>query len=319
MKGLAFPGDPNLLVGLAQPDDAGVYRLTDEIALVQTLDFFTPIVDDPRAFGRIAAANALSDVYAMGGKPLCAMNIVCFPLKDLPLEVLRAVLQGGIDALQEAGVAMAGGHSVQDPELKYGLSVTGIVHPQKIWSKQGARAGDRLVLTKPLGTGIVTTAIKAGLAGAEAERAVIASMSALNRRAAELLAGQPVHACTDVTGFGLLGHAAEMVEGTKVGLSFDSAALPVFPGVLELLRQGLAPGGLQRNLSYRSSMIDFDSNVPHDMQDLLFDPQTSGGLLVSLPPESADKVLKALHKAGIADARIVGEVLASPAGRIRVR
>jgi len=226
--GLTFPADENVLVGLNEPDDAGVYQITDDVALIQTVDFFTPIVDDPYWFGQIAVANALSDVYAMGGRPVTAMNLVAFPLKDMELSVLRRILEGGLDKMREAGVSLVGGHSVEDKELKYGLSVTGLVHPRKILTKKGFRAGDKIVLTKPLGTGIINTAIKAGMASPEIIEQVTRMMARLNRDAAEVMKRFNVHACTDVTGFGLLGHLCEMVVDSGLGMRLFADTIPIY-------------------------------------------------------------------------------------------
>ncbi len=241
MCGLVFPTDENVLVGLDRADDAGVYKVSEDLALIQTVDFFTPVVDDPYWFGQIAAANALSDVYAMGGIPKTAMNLVAFPVKQMDLSVLRRIIQGGLDKLTEAGVVLVGGHSIEDRELKYGLSVTGFIHPRKVLTKKGLRPGDRLVLTKPLGTGIVNTAIKAGLASEALTDRVTRLMAALNREAAAVMAGFDVHACTDVTGFGLLGHLAEMVSGSGAGARLDSGRVPVIAEALEFAAMGLIP------------------------------------------------------------------------------
>jgi len=315
--GLPFEAHPSLLVGLERADDAGVYKLSDELALVQTLDFFTPIVDDPFCFGQVAVANALSDLYAMGGRPLCAMNIVCFPSKKMPIEVLREILRGGLEKLREAETVLAGGHSIDDPELKFGLSVTGTVHPDRIWTKAGARAGDRLILTKPLGTGVVNTAVKRERASAAAAEAAIASMTALNRRAMELLEGE-VHACTDITGFGLLGHACEMIEGAPVGFCLDADRIPLLPEALAYAEAGLKPGGLGRNREFRAPLVDLDPAVPPALADLLYDPQTSGGLFAAVPASRASALLEAMRGAGI-EAAEVGEVVPAPAGRILVQ
>lgn len=287
-------------------------RLTDEIALIQTVDFFTPIVDDPYLFGQIAAANALSDVYAMGGRPLCAMNIVCFPKKDMEISILTDVLKGGLFKIREADALLVGGHTIEDHELKYGLSVTGVVHPRKVLLNRGAQAGDVLVLTKPLGTGIVATAVKADMATQESQAASMACMTALNRKAAEAISGLCVHACTDVTGFGLVGHLAEMIQGSEVGAVVRSADVPVFAGVEEYCNQGLLPGGLHRNRDYRAKIVNMDTAVPQHLQDVLHDPQTSGGLLVALPSEEAQKLLSGL------DAAVIGEVVSDPPGKIVV-
>lgn len=303
-------------MGLEHADDAGVFRISDELALVQTLDFFTPIVDDPYTFGLIAAANALSDVYAMGGRPLTAMNIVAFPVDTMDISVLTEILAGGLAKLQEAGVALVGGHSVADHELKYGMSITGVVHPDRVLTNRGARPGDALVLTKPLGTGIVNTAIKAELAGPAAVGRVIASMVALNRAAAEVAAGFPIRACTDVTGFGLLGHACEMIEGSGAGLRIPASALPVFPEVEGLCDLGLLPAGLHRNREFRSGSLEIAPGVPRHLVDAVCDPQTSGGLLLAVDGSQADRLVSELRAAGIADAARVGEVLADPAERV---
>jgi len=307
-----------VLVGLERGDDAGVYRLTDDLAIVQTVDFFTPIVDDPYLFGQIAAANALSDVYAMGATPLCAMNLVAFPGGKMDIEVLRQVLRGGLDKIHEAGAALVGGHSITDPELKYGLAVTGKAHPDRVMTNRGARAGDRLVLTKPLGTGIINTALKRQKAGEAAVARVTASMAELNRGAAEVIVDAEPSACTDVTGFGLAGHAAEMIEDADVGLVLDGAALPLFPEALDLAARGCKPGGLKRNREYRQGMVDVDDGVPAPLADLLYDPQTSGGLLAAVPGAAAADLVRRLHDAGVADAAVIGEVVDRPAGRIRL-
>jgi len=289
-------------------DDAGVYRLSSDLAIIQTIDFFTPIVDDAYMFGQIAAANALSDVYAMGGKPLTAMNLLCFPMKTLGISVLEDVLRGGVDKVNEADVVLIGGHSVDDTELKYGLSVTGTVHPDRLVTSAGARPGDLLVLTKPLGTGIINTAIKAGLASEDLIARVSSSMATLNRRASELMLEAGVHACTDITGFGLLGHAVQLAESSQVSLKLHLASIPCFPEVAGLAQQGLCPGGLFRNKDYYLSKVAFSESVPDHMQDILFDAQTSGGLLICLEPSGAETLLKRLHAAGVTEAAVIGEV-----------
>jgi len=305
-----------LLTGIA--DDAAVYRLEEDLALIQTVDFFTPIVDDPFIFGQVAAANALSDVYAMGGKPILAMNIICFPVKKMDISVLQRILLGGARKLQEAGVLLVGGHSVEDEEIKYGLSVTGLVHPDKIWRKKGAREGDKLILTKPLGTGIINTAVKAEMASRELEAKSIQTMLTLNKRAAEIMAEAEVHACTDITGFGLLGHLCEMVEGGEVGMVIYSSAVPFFPEVRELVEMGLVPGGLYRNREFRMPMLDVAPGVPEWLLDILFDPQTSGGLLFSVPSGQAEELLQRLRREGMREAAIIGEVVREPRGRIKI-
>ncbi len=298
-------------------EDAGVYRLAADLAIIQTVDFFTPIVDDPYTFGQIAVTNALSDVYAMGGRPLTALNIVCFPIRKMAIGILREILRGGLDKMREAGVLLIGGHSVEDDELKYGLSVTGTIHPDRVLFNRGAQPGDRLILTKGVGTGIVSTALKAGLAGAGLVARSVASMTTLNRRAAELLTvTEGVHACTDVTGFGLIGHALEMIEGSATGMRIFASAVPFFPEVRPFAEEGIVPGGLIRNRKYREAQIEVGENCPAWLVDILFDPQTAGGLLIALAPGEAERLLARMHTAGITEAAIVGEVIASPAGKI---
>jgi selenide,water dikinase len=296
---LTFDRDPNLIVGLDRSDDAGVYRLTDEIALVQTVDFFTPIVDDPFTFGQIAVANSLSDVYAMGGTPICAMNIVGFPIDTMDISVLQEILAGGLDKMKEAGVTLVGGHSVTDPELKYGLSVTGTVHPDRVLTNRGILAGDHLVLTKPLGTGIVNTAVKAELAERSAIDAVVESMSALNRDAARTMCDFPVRACTDVTGFGLLGHVREMIEGSGVSVQIDVERLPFFPAAVTYANMGLLPEGLHRNRKHWENFLVVVEGVQRHMVDIVCDPQTSGGLLIILDERSSAQLISRLYAEGI--------------------
>ena len=289
-----------------------MYKLSEDLAIVQTVDFFTPIVDDPYTFGQIAAANALSDVYAMGGKPITAMNIVCFPSKTLDISILRDILRGGLEKLREAGVVLIGGHSVDDEELKYGLSVTGTIHPGKVVTKSGARAGDKLILTKPLGTGIINTAAKGGVASEETIANVTRSMSALNRTASEVMQEIGANACTDITGFGLLGHACEMIQNSEVGLKIRASSVPIFAEAVEFARMGMIPGGTYRNKEFRSRMVKVAAGLPDYMLDILFDPQTSGGLFISVSTPKADILLSGLHKAGVLEAAIVGEVVAQP-------
>ena len=303
---------------MERAEDAGVYKLTDDLAIVQTVDFFTPIVDDPYDFGRIAVANSLSDVYAMGGRPLTALNVVCFPRGTMDISILREVLRGGLDAMHEAGVILVGGHTVEDPELKYGLAVTGTIHPSKVIHNNRSKAGDRLILTKPLGTGIISTAIKGGTASKKAIAEIVKSMTTLNRKASEIMLEVGVNACTDITGFGLLGHVSEMIEGTDVGMVIDSAAVPFFPEAKELAGMGMIPGGLHRNRDFRKGMVDIAKNVPQYLEDILFDPQTSGGLLIAVPERKAPGLLERLHQEGVSEAAIIGEVAAEPRGRIRV-
>ena len=303
---------------MERAEDASVYKLTDELAIVQTIDFFTPIVDDPYSFGQIAAANAMSDVYAMGGKPLTAMNVVCFPVKTMDISILKEILAGGVDKVHEAGAILVGGHSIEDEELKYGLSITGLIHPAKVVLNTGAKAGDRLILTKPLGTGIISTALKGKMADEATVTKATKSMATLNRKASELMQEIGVHACTDVTGFGLLGHACEMIEGTDVGMLIHSAAVPFFPETKELAEMGMIPGGLHRNREFRLNMVEINKEVPDYLNDILFDPQTSGGLLISVSEEKTPVLLERMHQEGIEEAAIIGEVVAEPKGRIIV-
>jgi selenide, water dikinase len=314
--GLDFPTDENVIVGLKSADDAGVYRVSDELALIQTVDFFTPIVDDPYMFGQIAAANALSDVYAMGGIPKTAMNLVAFPAKDMDLSVLREIIQGGIDKLREAGVVLLGGHSIEDKELKYGFSVTGFIHPDKILTKKNLHWGDRLVLTKPLGTGIINTAIKAGLASAAVAERVARQMAALNRDAARVMNDFPVHACTDVTGFGLIGHLAEMVEKSKLSVRIETSRVPLISDALEFAAMGLIPAGAYKNREFREKMVRHGSKVQQVIEDLLYDPQTSGGLLICVDQSHADRLVDALKTAGIDAATAIAEVVEGPEEKI---
>jgi len=313
-----LPTDPNLIVGLDRADDAGVYKVSGDLALIQTVDFFTPIVDDPYSFGQIAAANALSDVYAMGGVPKTAMNLAAFPAKDMDISVLRRIIEGGLDKMREAGVVLVGGHTVEDPELKYGLSVTGYIHPDRVLTKKNLKAGDRLILTKLIGTGIVATAIKGGLASPEVTDKVTRAMATLNKVAAEVMQDYPVHACTDITGFGFLGHLAEMVSGSGCGVRVKADSVPVYPEALEYAAMGLVPAGAYRNRDFRLFMVDFALTVNRILQDVLFDPQTSGGLLICVAPEKAEDLLNALKAKGVQDAAIVGEVIAEPKERIEV-
>ena len=310
--------DPNLIVGMDRPDDAGVYRIAPDLALILTLDFFTPVVDDPYDFGQIAVTNALSDVYAMGGRPLLAMNIICFPEKTMDIAILQEVLKGGSEKMAEAGVLLVGGHSVDDPEIKYGLSVTGTVHPERVLKITGGMPGDAIILTKPLGCGIVSTAIKADLASRAAQEKIIGIMKTLNRKAAEAMEGFPIHACTDVTGFGLLGHACEMVEGADAGMRLYAARIPVLSEAVEYARIGMIPAGAYRNREYRAGMVDFQGAISDEHKMIFFDPQTSGGLFIVLPRTEAHKLLERLHGDGVGDASIIGEITGEHHGRIVV-
>jgi selenide,water dikinase len=311
--------DPNLIVGQDTSEDAGVYRLSDDLALIQTLDFFTPIVNDPYDFGRIAAANALSDVYAMGGRPLTAMNIVCFPIGTMDKEILKEILRGGLEKIHEAGAVLAGGHSVDDVELKYGLSVTGLVSPDKVWTNGGAQPGDALILTKPLGTGILATAIKAGLISSEAEKQVIDVMVTLNNKAAEVMSTYSVHACTDITGFGLLGHALEMAQASKVTISIEVHKVPVLSDVLDHAGMGLVPAGSYANRNFCASHVREVGNIDPLYLDIIADAQTSGGLLIALAANEAEQALWDLKAAGLQEVALIGRVEDNSLGVIELK
>jgi selenide,water dikinase len=337
--------DPNLLVGFDTSDDAGVYLIREDMALVQTVDFFTPIVDDPFTFGAIAAANSLSDVYAMGGRPVSALSLVAFPPKGDP-DLLEQILRGGLSKMDEAGCTIAGGHSIRDDDLKFGYAVTGVVHPRRVWRNVGAQDGDVLLLTKPLGTGLIATALKNGKAPEEAVAASTESMTRLNRDAANALAGvqvtgrwaggateqtaeaefagvPPVHAVTDVTGFGLLGHAREMalgtdgIPGSRVSLEIDHRKIEALPGALEAARAGFLAGGLKNNIEFIAGCVEFAPAIPEEWRHLLFDPQTSGGLLVAIAASAAEAALDALAKRNV-PARTIGRVIPKQSPLIRV-
>ena len=295
-----------------------MYRISDDLALIQTVDFFTPIVDDPYWFGQIAAANALSDVYAMGGTPKTAMNLVAFPAKTMDLSILRQIIQGGVDKLKEAEVVLIGGHSIEDKEIKYGLSVTGVVHPKRVLAKKNLRTGDCLVLTKPLGTGIVNTAIKADMVSAHLSEKVTRMMAALNRDAARIMANFDINACTDVTGFGLLGHLAEMVNGSGCSARIISRKMPFIHEAEEFAALGLIPAGAYKNREFREQMITFAETVPRTLQDLMFDPQTSGGLLISVSDVHCNDLVSALKNGGITYAARIGEVVDNQEEKISV-
>jgi selenide,water dikinase len=350
--------DSNVLVGFDTNDDAGVYLVAPDLALVQTVDFFTPIVDDPNLFGQIAAANSLSDVYAMGGRPISALSIVGFPEKGDPA-VLEAIIRGGLTKMLEAGCSVIGGHSIRDDELKFGYAVTGVIDPRRVWRNVGAQPGDALLLTKPLGTGVIATALKKNRATPESIAAAVASMARLNRAAAEALreiestfarhsesapggrrisrrdaslrspkahsaqddnsvAAGPIHAVTDITGFGLLGHAHEMAAGSKVSLEIDHAKIGYLSGAIEAAREGHLAGGLKNNRDFVGACVGFAENVPEEFRALLFDPQTSGGLLVAIAAESSDAALKALARRGV-DARRIGRVTVKQSPLLAVR
>jgi selenide,water dikinase len=296
--------DPNVLVGFQTNDDAGVYKLRDDLAVVQTVDFFTPIVDDPYDFGRIAAANALSDVYAMGGTPITALNIAAFPMEKLGPEILARILAGGAEIARQAGVAIVGGHTVEDDEPKYGMAVTGVIHPDRIVTNAGAQPGDVLILTKPLGTGILASALKKSAIGEPEMAASVASMATLNAAASRAMLAAGAHAATDVTGYGLLGHAGEMMRASGVRLRIDARAVPIHALVRDMLAVGIAPAGTRNNLKEHEQFTEFASGISPETRLILSDAQTSGGLLISVAAESAPVLCAALREAGVLDAEI---------------
>ena len=317
MRGLPRQSDPNVLVGFETNDDAGVYKLSAEMALVQTVDFFTPIVDDPHTFGQIAAANSLSDIYAMGGKPISALSIVGFPDKGEP-KILEHILRGGLSKMAEAKCSVIGGHSIRNEDIQFGYAVTGLIHPQRVWRNVGVHTGDVLVLTKALGTGVLSTALKKDAAAPTDLESAIASMSELNRAASEALqelqekagSARPIRAVTDITGFGLLGHAREMALGDSarhieaVSLQIDHTAIRYLPGAERAAREGFLPGGLKNNRDFLGDCVGFAETVPQEFRDLLLDPQTSGGLLIAVAPEFGNDALAALDHHGVSARRI---------------
>ena len=310
LDGLEIWQSPDVIEGIDTFDDAGIYRLDDRTALVQTVDFFTPVVDDPYAFGQVATANSLSDVYAMGGRPITALNILCVPAGDLPPDDLHRILQGGADKLKEAGCSLLGGHTVIDKELKFGCSVTGLIHPDEVWSNAGAKTGHRLVLTKPLGTGILCSAIKQAKLDAATAGEVTRNMGALNRAACEAarkVGG--VSAATDVTGFGLAGHAGQMAKASRVTIRIDAAALPVYPKAAELAKGGLKTRGDKTNRVFLKGRYETARDVEPVLEDLCFDPQTSGGLLLVVAPDRVDPLVRTLRAAATPAAAVIGEVL----------
>jgi len=310
--------DPNVLVGFDHADDAGVYQISADTALVQTVDFFTPMVDEPYTFGQIAATNALSDVYAMGGRPITALAHVCFPA-DGDVEILEQVLAGGLSKMVEAGCAVIGGHSVRDQEMKFGYSVTGLINPAKVFSNAGAKPGDHLVFTKALGTGVICTAIKNHRAEPAWVEAAIRSMTTLNKKAAELIATKryAVHTMTDVTGFGFVAHAREMALASNVALQIFSEAIPVLPGAFECIRAGDIPGGLKANRDFAECVVSYEKDIPEELKTILYDAQTAGGLLISIAPDDSEKLVLDLNDAGIS-ARNVGNVTESTKPLIRI-
>ena len=303
---------PNLLVGMESASDASIYRLTDEIAIVQSLDFFTPIVDNPYEFGQIAAANSLSDIYAMGGRPITALNIVCFPIKELDSSILKEILCGGIDKVHEAGGVVVGGHSVEDKEPKYGLSVTGIVHPENFVTNKGARPGDTLILTKPIGTGVLATAYKGRLVGEDVFRGIVSIMSSLNRGASEAMMEVGVNGATDITGFGLIGHALEMAEASSVTIELEAGRVPIIPEALDLVNMGMIPEGDYANKRFCEKKVVVLDEIPTPLLDLLFDAQTSGGLLISVSQEKAPLLMEKLKDRCDTEFAMIGRVLEGP-------
>jgi selenide,water dikinase len=315
---LPVPHDPSLIVGGSGTDDAAVYKISDDIALVQTVDYFTPIVDDPYTFGAIAAANALSDIYAMGVKPVMALNIVGFPVNELSLDILVEILRGGADKAKEAGIPIAGGHSIEDKEPKYGMVVTGLAHPDRIMTNSGAKPGDALILTKPIGTGIINTALKAEVAAQESVDAAVKVMSTLNRAAAECMMRIGVNSCTDVTGFGLLGHLYEMISASGVGAEVSYGKVPLIPGTWELADDLIIPAGTSRNHEYLGDHVVWDNRVEYEEQMILCDAQTSGGLLISVPEEKSAALIESLEGSGALVAARIGKITEDMVCKIRV-
>jgi selenide, water dikinase len=306
---LELPSHRDLLVGINTGDDAGVFRLSDDLAIVNTVDFFTPVVDDPFTYGQISAANALSDVYAMGGVPRTALNIVCWPQTGLPGEMLAEIMRGGAEKAREAGVVIVGGHSVADEEVKFGMSITGVIDPRRIVRNVGALPGDALILTKPLGTGILMTAFKRDALPEDQYAAAVQAMTMLNAAAASAMLKYDVHAATDVTGFGLMGHALKMAEGSGVTIIFEESDLPLLPGVIELVRAEMIPGGGTRNREFYGPQMKIADEVADEMAEIAFDPQTSGGLLIAVPSEEATALLAELQSSNHRDAAIIGRVV----------
>jgi selenide,water dikinase len=309
--------DPNILIGFSTSDDAAIYRVTDDIALVLTVDFFPPIVDDPEPYGAIAAANALSDVYAMGGRPVTALNVAGVP-NDLPHEIFGRILKGGAEKAAEAGITVSGGHTVTDEEPKYGMAVTGFVHPDKFITNANAQAGDKLVLTKPIGTGIISTAGKAQEVDEETLSNATRVMATLNKGASEAMLAIGVNAATDITGYGLVGHVLEMASGSGAGITLSRSAVPILPGAKALLKRGIVPGGTHRNLAGTTGKVDWAAGLSSDDQLMMCDAQTSGGLLISVAPDRCDDLVAALNDADTPCAAVIGEVTADSPGRINM-
>ncbi|MFZ7125998.1 MAG: selenide, water dikinase SelD [Desulfobacterales bacterium] len=306
LKSLPHNEDPNLIVGFSSSDDAGVYRLDDETAIITTADFITPPVDDPYLFGRIAAANAISDVYAMGGRPITCINLVAFPSGKLGPEILSGIVAGGLSIITEAGAVLAGGHTIEDDEPKYGLAVTGIVHPKRVWTNTGARAGDHLILTKPIGSGVLFNANLKGWVSREAMKACTDALVTLNRRAAEVMAGFDIHSVTDVTGFGLAGHGFEMAKGSGIRIEIEMNRLPVMSEALDMYRKGMTTGANAANRRMVKGHARFDADLPDWHLEIVFDPQTSGGLLAAVAPEDSPRLVDALRKSGVDAACRIG-------------
>jgi len=318
LENLPAIDDPRVLVGVPAGDDAGIYKVNGDLALVQTVDVFSPSVDDPYVFGQIAAANSVSDVYAMGGRPVTALSIVGFPVRKLPNEVMHEILRGGIDKMNEAGVSVVGGHSINDNEVKAGFAVTGVIDPGKIMTNAGARPGDALILTKPIGIGILAFAAQIDRAPPEALEATARSMATLNKAAAELMVEFGAHACTDITGFGLIGHLAEMAASSTVDVEITWDDIPLFPGVLECVGMGIVPGAIERNREASGGTVEMGEGVEEAMVDVCLDAQTSGGLLIAVPSANADGLLTRLHDEGVGEAAIIGQVLAKGTGRVHI-
>lgn len=307
-----------MLVGLETSDDAGVFRISSDTALVQTVDFLTPVVDDPYVFGQIAVCNGLSDIYAMGASPLTALNLICFPTSKFSLDILSKILEGGLAMLDRAGVRLLGGHSVEDDELKFGIAATGVVHPGRIIRNCDICLGDALVLTKPLGTGIISTAVKAAIADPDTSGPYIESMTLLNDRAAEIMKEFSVHACTDITGFGLIGHLSEMLQMRDMEISIRTEKLPILPGAIDLARMGIIPAGMYRNREYVGALCEINPVLPQELSDVAFDPQTSGGLVIALPEKEALNLIERLHENGIKHASVIAGVKESAMPLIRI-
>ena len=311
---IKIPNNPNVLAGVS--DDAGVYKLTDDLAIVETVDLIAAVADDPYIFGSVAAANGISDIYAKGGRPITAMNIVAFPSDTMDTAILGQILKGALDKLNEAGIALVGGHSVRNDEVRFGVAVTGIIHPDKIIFKNGAKAGDQLILTKPLGTGILNTTLKAGMLPNEVRDRAAAQMTALNDKASQAMVNVGAHACTDITGFGLLGHLAEVAETSCLSVEIDSKKVPVIPEALEFAHMGLIPEGMYANWEFRAPMVDADG-IDEDTMAVLYDPQTSGGLLIVVPPEKTEPMMAELKQFGVG-ASLIGRMTEGQPTRVRV-